>query len=107
MKSLIIIFSYLFLFAFVLSTNSLAKNDLQKQTEIHWIVLKIGEEKSQFIYDLVKELTGQSEKITSAIFETETRLLTIHYTTKITLDDIYEIINKYIQDYEKVNGSQL
>lgn len=100
----------LVIFFFILHFKNAKGNDLVnklQQNEIHWIILKIGEVSYNKVEAVLNELNGRKEKIKSAEFERETRLLTVHYYNNIRLDDIYELINIHITNYEKISGSQL
>jgi len=92
------------------SSQSLAYREvdlsLQQQKYSH-IIIRLNKYTESQLAQLMHLLSLYSTKIPEHYFNSETRHLTIYYTSEIKLDDIFELVLKHITDIDKVSGTEL
>jgi hypothetical protein len=75
--------------------------------ETKFVIIELPKYEKPKLHELVAELNTYVGKIADVQFEESTQQLTVHYYSTVTLDDIFQIVSKYFQDFNKISGSEL
>lgn len=80
-------------------------NTFLQQSKPNYLVLDLGEVHSKTLDAMLHELNTYEDKISLAVYNYDNMHLTINYTNLISLDDILQIVSKYVKDFTKIAGT--
>lgn len=82
-------------------------SNVVSQVETKFVIIEFPKYEKAKLQELVAELNSYVGKIADVQFEESTQQLTVLYYSTVTLDDIFQVVGKYIPDFNKISGSEI
>lgn len=76
-------------------------------TETKFVIIEFPKYERSKVQELIAELNSYVGKIADVQFEESTGRMTIHYYSTLKVDDIFQIVGKYFQNFNKISGSEI